>query len=65
MDAKVTALQVEAIRALSIEDRLRVAESLRKFAWDLKASVIAQRNPGLSEAEVAALVREAFGGAGA
>ena len=65
MDPRVVHVQVEAIRALTVEDRLRVAESLRAFAWGLKASVIAQRHPELSEAEVTARVREAFGGVAA
>jgi hypothetical protein len=53
--------QLEAIRAMSVEQRLRVAESLRAFAWELQASVIAQRHPELSAAEVQLRVREAFG----
>ena len=60
MDSEVARVQVDAFRALSVEDRLRVAESLRTFAWQLKAAVIAQRHPELSDAEVAARVRDAF-----
>ncbi len=62
MDPTADAVEVESIRALSVEDRLRVAQSLRTFAWDLKTSVIARRHPELSQAEVAALVREMFSG---
>jgi len=53
--------ELEAIRALSVEERLRVAESLRTFAWELQSSVIAQRHPELSPAEVQQRVREVFG----
>ena len=28
-------VQIRAIRALSVEDKLRVAESLRAFAWEV------------------------------
>ncbi|MFQ6045511.1 MAG: hypothetical protein ACE5PT_04005 [Gemmatimonadales bacterium] len=65
MDSEATAVQIEAIRAFSVEDRLRVAESLRAFAWQLKASVIAQRHPELSDEEVMARVREMLGCVGA
>jgi len=64
MDARIQELQTKALRALSVEDRLRVAASLRDFAWALKTSIIAQRHPELSEAEVQQLVREAFGDGG-
>jgi hypothetical protein len=53
--------QLDAIRALTVEDRLRIAESLRQFAWRLKASVIAAQHPELSAADVQQRVREAFG----
>jgi hypothetical protein len=53
-------VQLDAIRALSVEERLRVAESLRAFAWELQASVIAERHPELSPSEVVERVREAF-----
>jgi hypothetical protein len=65
MDSAAYAVEVESIRALSVEERLRVAESLRTFAWDLKTSVITRRHPELSQAEVAARVREVFRGGGA
>ncbi len=61
-DPRAVTAQLDAIRALSVEDRLRIADSLRTFAWQLKAAVIAQRHPELSEAEVRARVREAFAG---
>jgi hypothetical protein len=53
--------QLEALRALTVEERLVIADSLRQFAWRLKASVIARRHPELSEAEVQRRVHEALG----
>jgi hypothetical protein len=52
--------QLDALRALTVEERLVIADSLRQFAWRLKASVIAGRHPELSEAELQQRVREAF-----
>jgi hypothetical protein len=52
--------QLDALRALTVEDRLRIAASLRQFAWQLKASMIAAQDPALSEAEVERRVREVF-----
>jgi hypothetical protein len=54
MHSETARAQVAAFRAPSVEHRLRVAESLRTFAWQLKPSVIAQRHPERSDAEVAA-----------
>lgn len=53
-------VQTKAIRALSVEDKLRVAESLRTFAWELKRASLAQRHPELSNAELLERVRAAF-----
>ncbi len=52
MHPEAARAQLDAIRALSVEERLCVAESLRAFAWELQASVIAQRHPGDAEALV-------------
>jgi len=60
MHPETARVQLEAIRALTVEQRLRVADSLRAFAWELQASVIAQRNPELSAKEVQQRVREVF-----
>ena len=65
MDPTADAVEVDSIRALSVEDRLRIAESLRTFAWDLKISVTARRHPELSQEQVAARVREMFLGGSA
>jgi hypothetical protein len=60
MRPEAARVELNAIRALSVEERLRVAESLRAFAWELQASVIAERHPELSPSEVVERVREAF-----
>jgi hypothetical protein len=65
MDDTAARVQLDAFRALTVEDRLRVAESIRAFAWQLKAAVIRERYPALSEAEIQARVREAFSGGAA
>ena len=51
MHSEAASVQLDAIRALSVEERLRVAESLRAFAWELQEPVIAQRHPELTPAE--------------
>jgi hypothetical protein len=61
MRPEAARVQLDAIRALTVEERLRVAESLRVFAWELQASVIAERHPELSAKEVQQRVREVFG----
>jgi hypothetical protein len=60
MRQEAARVQLDAIRALSVEQRLSVAESLRAFAWKLQASVIAERHPELSPGEVQQRVREVF-----
>ena len=53
--------QAEALRAMSVEQKLRVAESLRAFAWDVTRSAIRRRSPDIGEAELLRRVRAAFG----
>jgi hypothetical protein len=53
--------QTKALRAMSIEQKLRVAEALRAFAWEVKRAAIRRRHPELSETEVLRRVRAAFG----
>ncbi|KPK62200.1 MAG: hypothetical protein AMS21_07990 [Gemmatimonas sp. SG8_38_2] len=61
MRPEAARVQLAAIRALTVEERLRVAESLRIFAWELRAAVIAARHPELVATEVQQRVREVFG----
>lgn len=53
-------VQTEAIRAMSVEQKIRVAESLRAFAWDVKRATISRQFPTLSYDEVLERVRAAF-----
>ncbi len=53
-------VQIRAIRALSVEKKLLVAESLRAFAWEVKRASLAQRHPEWSNAELLERVRAAF-----
>ena len=53
--------QTKAIRAMTVEQKLRVAEALRAFAWEVTRASIARRHPELSEAEVLRRVRAAYG----
>lgn len=50
----------EALRRKTVEERLRVAEMLRDFAWEVKRSALRRRHPELSEAQLTERVREAF-----
>ncbi len=51
---------IKAIRAMSVEDKLCVAESLRAFAWEVKQASLARQHPELSHTERHARVRAAF-----
>jgi RNA:NAD 2'-phosphotransferase (TPT1/KptA family) len=52
---------VEAVRALTPEQKLAVAESLIAQAWELKEAWIRARHPERSEEEVRTLARRAVG----
>ena len=51
---------LDALRAMDVEQKLRVAESLRSFAWEITRASIASRRPELDEAGVLSQVRAAF-----
>jgi hypothetical protein len=55
------AAQDAALRAMTVEQKLAAAESLRAFAWELKRAVIRRRHPEMTEDEVLQRVRAAFG----
>jgi len=57
-------VQVRANRAMSVVEKLRVAESLRKFAWELKKSSVKRHYPELSEDELHQRVLKAFANGG-
>jgi hypothetical protein len=60
MHPDAIAAQIEALRAMSVEQKLAVADSLRAFAWELTRASIRRRSPELSDAEVLQRVRAAF-----
>jgi hypothetical protein len=64
MRPDAVAVQTEALRAMSVEQKLRVAESLRAFAWDIKCATIARQLPTLSRDEILQRVRAAFSNGG-
>lgn len=57
-------VQTEALRRMSVEQKLNVAESLRAFAWELKRAMIGRQFPTLSRDQVLDRVRAAFGNGG-
>ena len=61
MRSEADEIQSQALRAMSVEQRLRLVDSLRAFAWELKQSTIRRQHPELSESEVLRRVRAAFG----
>ncbi len=56
-------LQDELVRRMSPEEKLRVSESLRHFAWELKAGWLRSQHSGWSEDEVQDEVRRIFANA--
>jgi hypothetical protein len=54
--------QLERLRAMTAEEKIRASESLRAAAWAMKAAWIRKRNPDLSEAEVQEEVRHWISG---
>ena len=51
---------VELIRALTPARKLEIAHGLWQTAWELTTAGVRAREPGLSESEVTARVREIF-----
>jgi hypothetical protein len=49
-----------AVRAMSLEQKLRVAEGLRQVAWQMQANQVRARHPDWSLEEVEQQVREVF-----
>ena len=56
-------MQLERLRVMTAEDKIRASESLRLGALAMKAAWIRKQNPGLSEAEVQDVVRRWISGA--
>ena len=53
-------MQLERLRAMTAEEKIRASESLRAAAWEFKAEWLRSRHPELPEAEVQAAVRRWF-----
>ena len=62
MDARQR--DVEAVRALTPEQKIAVAEGLIAQAWELKEAWIRAHHPELSEDEVRTLARRVVGAPG-
>jgi hypothetical protein len=56
----VLARQLERIRAMTPEEKLRASDALRAAAWALKESWMRARHPERSEAEIRDAVRQWF-----
>lgn len=54
--------QLERLRAMTAEEKIRASEELRAAAWAMKAAWIRQQNPDLSDADVQDAVRRWISG---
>lgn len=52
--------QLQRLRAMTGEEKIRAAEALRAAAWELKAAWIRSQHPDFSEAAVQDAVRAWF-----
>jgi hypothetical protein len=57
--------QVQLVREMTPEQKLRLSQALRDSAWEFKAAWIRVTRPELSEAAVQETVRDLFRDAGA
>jgi hypothetical protein len=57
----VTRIQTDALRRKTVEERIRIAESLRAFAWEVKRATLRRQHPALSDSEIMKRVRDSFG----
>jgi hypothetical protein len=53
-------VQLERLRAMTAEEKIRAAEALRRAAWEVKAAWIRRQRPELSDAAVQDEVRRVF-----
>ena len=65
MDRDALLAQTMSLRAMSVEQKLLIAQSLRAFAWEITKAAITRRHPELSETDVLVRVRAAFSHDGA
>ena len=52
--------QIEALRRMTPQQRLRLGMEINRFARKLKLAGLRKQNPGLSEAELQRKLNEAF-----
>ena len=60
MSASAVDLQVQLVRAMTAEQKLRLSQALRDAAWEFKAAWIRSNQPELSEPAVQEAVRRLF-----
>jgi hypothetical protein len=60
MTASVADRQLELLRAMTPEQKIRASEALYLAAWDLKAAWLRGQHPDLPEAEIQEMVRRLF-----
>jgi hypothetical protein len=60
MALSVMERQLEVLRAMTPEQKVRASEALYLAAWDLKAAWLRSQHPELPEAEVQEMVRRIF-----
>lgn len=60
MASSVLERQLEVLRAMTPDQKVRASEALYLAAWDLKAAWLRSQHPDLPEAEVQEMVRRIF-----
>ncbi len=65
MPSSAAEIQVQLVRAMTAERKLRLSQALRDSAWEFKAAWIRTSQPELTEPAVQEAVRRLFRDAGA
>ncbi|MBA3259743.1 MAG: hypothetical protein H0T68_09795 [Gemmatimonadales bacterium] len=65
MPASATEIQLQLVRAMTAEQKLKLSQALRDSAWEFKAAWIRSSQPELTECAVQEAVRRLFRHAGA
>jgi len=65
MDDRSAEVYAQALRAMNLEQKLRVAEGLRAVAWQMQANAVRRVHPDWSDRDVHQQVCEVFLRAGA
>lgn len=64
MPSSATEIQVQLVRAMTAEQKLKLSQALRDSAWEFKAAWIRSSQPELAESAVQEAVRRLFRHAG-